>query len=125
MSKQYYWDLRNPDGAMLGLEFARGVSAPTDVMLAHALPERVDVVVRDENGNVVASGDGLEHPETSPIARLRVDGDTVTRENIWPGEGEIGQLVILPGGEVGTVCEWTHADDHSSWRWKVEFLGGN
>ena len=61
MSKQYYWDLRNPDGAMLGLEFARGVSAPTEVMLAHALPERVDVVVRDEDGRVVASGEGLKH----------------------------------------------------------------
>lgn len=125
MSKQYYWDLRNPDGAMLGLEFARGVSAPTDVMLAHALPERVDVVVRDEDGAVVARGDGLQHQESSPIARLRVDGDTVTRENIWPDAGDIGRLVILPGGEVGTVCEWSHADDHSSWRWKVEFVGGS
>ena len=125
MSKQYFWDLRNPDGAMLGLEFARGVSAPTDVMLAHALPERVDVVVRDEDGNVVASGDGLQHPESTPIGRLRVEGDKVTRENVWPDDSDIGRLVILPGGEIGTVCEWSHADDRKSWRWKVEFLGGS
>jgi hypothetical protein len=125
VSKQFYWDLRNPDGAMLGLEFARGVSAPTEMMLAHALPERVDVVVRDEDGNLVATGDGLEHPASSPIARLRVDGDTVTRENVWPDDSDIGRLVILPGGEIGTVCEWSHTDDRGSWRWKVEFLGGS
>ena len=125
MSKQYYWELRNPDGAMLGLEFARGVSAPTDVMLAHALPERVDVVVRDENDQVVARGEGLEHPESTPIARLRVGGSSVTRENVWPDDSDLGRLVILPGGEIGTVCEWSHAEDHSSWRWKVEFVGGS
>ena len=124
MSEQYYWDLRNPDGAMLGLEFARGVSAPTDVMLAHALPERVDVVVRDENDNVVARGEGLEHPLSTPIARLRVSDGAVTRENVWPDDSDIGRVVILPGGEIGTVCEWWHADDHSTWRWKVEFVGG-
>ncbi|HET7530986.1 MAG TPA: hypothetical protein VFJ98_08520 [Mycobacteriales bacterium] len=124
MAEQYYWDLRNPDGAMLGLDFARGVSAPTDLMLAHALPERVDVV-RDEDGAEVARGDALEHPESTPIARLRIDGDRVTRENVWPDDSDIGRYVILPGGEIGTVCEWSHADDHSRWRWKVEFLGGS
>ena len=60
-----------------------------------------------------------------PDRRLQIDGDTVTRENIWPDANDIGGLVILPGGEVGTVCEWSHADDHSSWRWKVEFQGGS
>ena len=124
MSEQYYWQLRNPDGAMLGLEFAHGVSAPTDVMLVHAAPERLDVVVRDENDEVVARGEALEHPESSPMARLTVRDGAVTRENIWPTEAELGSLVLLPGGEIGTVCEWRHADDHSTWRWKVEFVGG-
>jgi hypothetical protein len=124
VSEQYYWDLRNPDGAMLGLEFARGVSAPADLMLAHALPERVDVVVRDEHDNVVARGEGLQHPESSPIARLRVTNGAVTRENVWPDDSDIGRVVILPGGEIGTVLEWWHAADHSTWRWKVEFVGG-
>src|SRR4051812_42718964 len=110
---------------MLGLEFARGVSAPTDVMLAHALPERVDVVVRDENDQVIARGESLEHPESTPIARLRVGGSSVTRENVWPDDSDIGRLVILPGGEIGTVCEWSHAEDHSSWRWEVEFFRGS
>src|SRR4051812_49941259 len=109
---------------MLGLEFARGVSAPTDVMLAHALPERVDVVVRDENDQVVARGEGLEHPESTPIARLRVDGRSVTRENVWPDDSDIGRLVILPGGEIGTVCEWSHAEDHGSWRSEGQILSG-
>lgn len=47
------------------------------------------------------------------------------RENVWPDDTDIGRLVILPGGEIGAVCEWSHDDDHSSWRWKVEFVGGS
>ncbi|HMC68489.1 MAG TPA: hypothetical protein VKJ07_04990, partial [Mycobacteriales bacterium] len=55
----YTWDLRNPDGGMLGLEFARGVADATDCMLAHSLPERVNVTVTDETGDVVAKGEEL------------------------------------------------------------------
>ena len=121
MSEQYYWDLRNPDGAMLGLEYARGVSAPTDVMLAHALPERVDVVVRDENDVVVARGKDLSHDDSTPMARLHVRDGAVARENIWPDDTDVGRFVILPGGEIGTLCEWWNADDGSEWRWRVEF----
>jgi hypothetical protein len=29
--------------------------------------------------------------------------------------------VILPGGEVGILLEWRHAEDRSAWRWRVEF----
>lgn len=121
MSEQYVWDLRNPDGGMLGLEFARGVSAPCDVMLAHALPERVDVVVRDENDRVVAKGEQLSDEQSRPMARLFLEDGTVTRQNVWPDESDIGRLVILPGGEIATLREWWNADDGSEWRWQVEF----
>lgn len=114
------WEIRNPDGGMLGTEFARGVAEPTDMLLAHALPERIDVVVRDGEA-VIARGDGLSHDESAPMARLRIEGDGVRRENVWPDGSDVGRPVILPGGEIGILCEWWHAPDHSEWRWKVEF----
>jgi hypothetical protein len=117
----HIWELRNPDGGMLGMEFARGLAAATDVMLAHALPERVTVTVTDTDGTRVAHGEELAHPETTPIARLRVVGDRVERENVWPDDSDLGTPVILPGGEIGILLSWWHAEDHKAWRWRVEF----
>jgi hypothetical protein len=121
MDATYTWELRNPDGGMLGLEFARAVSAAVDIVLTHALPERVDVVVRDADDRLVAKGDGLAHGDERPMARLTLHDGTVTRENLWPDASDIGRPVILPGGEVGTLCSWWNADDGSEWRWQVEF----
>ena len=33
---------------------------------------------------------------------------------------DVGRLVLLPGGEVGTLLRWWNADDHSEWRWQIE-----
>jgi hypothetical protein len=121
MAESYLWDLRNPDGGSVGLDFARGRSAPTDVMLAHALPERVDVEVRDEDGTLVARAAGLHDDRLStPMARLRLADGHVHRENIWPGEEDVGRPVILPGGEIGILQSWWNADDHNEWRWVIE-----
>jgi hypothetical protein len=117
----YTWELRNPDGGMLGIEFARGVSAAADVMLAHSLPERVDVVVRDDDDRIVAKGEGLTGDEPTPMARLSLRSGAVVRESVWPAEADIGRLVILPGGEIGTLVSWWNADDGTEWRWQVEF----
>lgn len=115
------WDLRNPDGGMLGLEFARGVAEATDCMLAHSLPDRVNVTVTDETGKVVAQGDEISADESRPMARLWVRGDRVERENVWPDDSDLGRPVILPGGEVGILRSWWNAEDGSEWRWQVEF----
>lgn len=115
------WDLRNPDGGMLGIEFARGICAETDCMLAHALPERVTVRVTTGDGTVVATGKDLSHPKSRPMARLWLRGDRVERENVWPDDTDIDRPVILPGGEVGVLQSWWNADDGSEWRWQVEF----
>ena len=80
----YTWDLRNPDGGMLGLEFARGVAAATDCMLAHSLPERVNVTVTDDAGDVVAKGEASSDA-SRPMARLWVRGDRIERENVLAG----------------------------------------
>ncbi len=117
----YVWELRNPDGAMLGVEWARGRSEAREEIIAHSLPERVDVVVRDENDAVVAKGEALTGGEQTPMARLRVADGTVTRESVWPTDNDAGSLVILPGGEIGVLKSWWNADDESEWRWQIEF----
>jgi hypothetical protein len=55
------------------------------------------------------------------MTRLTVRGDQIRREDIWPEESDIGQVVVLPGGEVGKLVSWWNAEDGSEWRWQVEF----
>ena len=56
----------------------------------------------------------------SAFALLAVEGDQVTREDRWPTQTDLGSLVILPGGEVGTLKAWWNAPDGSEWRWQIE-----
>ncbi|HZT66456.1 MAG TPA: hypothetical protein VFA11_11760 [Acidimicrobiales bacterium] len=117
----HIWEIRNPDGGMLGLEVARAVLAATDCVLAHSISERVDVEVRDPSGQVVAKAEGLSAEGATPMARLSIEGASVTRRQVWPDESDIGRPVILPGGEVGILLSWWNAEDGSEWRWRVEF----
>jgi hypothetical protein len=55
------------------------------------------------------------------MARLTVQGEQITRADLWPTRADIGRLVILPGGEVGKLVSWWNAEDGSEWRWQVEF----
>jgi hypothetical protein len=50
-----------------------------------------------------------------------VGDGAITREDRWPTEADLGSLVILPGGEVGTLVEWWNAPEGNEWRWRVEF----
>ncbi len=117
----YVWDVRNPEGGMLGQEWARGVSEACDIVLAHALPSRVDVVVRDEDDRVVASGRGLAAGEDTPMSRLRLYDGTVTREAVWPTSDDLGRPVLLAGGEIGLLVAWWNPPDGSEWTWQLEF----
>jgi hypothetical protein len=114
------WEIRNPDGAALGLEVARGRMAPHRQVLAHALPSRVDIWIYDSKGHLVAEAQDLEDRTPRPMSRLLVRGRTITRENVWPGPEDLGLPVILPGGEVGILKEWWNAEDGSEWRWVIE-----
>jgi hypothetical protein len=114
------WDLWYPKAAATGLPFARGRSAGTDVLLVHAAPPVLTVTVRDGAGRVVATGIDLQATDDTPIARLTRHGDKVERADIWPGAQDIDRLVLLPGGEIGTLKQWWHADDRSEWRWQIE-----
>jgi hypothetical protein len=119
--QQQIWDLWYPNAAAQGLAFARGRLDATDVLLVHAAPETLDVVVRDDNGNLLAQGKNLARTAERPMARLMVRGDRIEREDLWPTAEDRDRPVILPGGEVGILLGWWNADDGSEWRWQVEF----
>lgn len=115
------WDLWYPDAAAQGLPFARGRLAATDVLLVHAAPETLDVVVRGDDGQVLAQGRRLVRTDEKPIARLTLRDGQIAREDLWPADDDIGRPVILPGGEIGILPGWWNAADGSAWRWQVEF----
>ena len=98
------WDLWFPDAGAQGLPFARGRLRATSVLLVHAAPATLRVEVRDDGGVPLARGDGLRRTDETPIARLRRRGREIERDDIWPGEAEIGTPVILAGGEVGILA---------------------
>ena len=116
------WDLWVPDVASTGLSFARGRLDPCDVLWVHAAPEVLSVTVRDGDDQVVGRGGSLRlQGDRLPFTRLERVDDRVTREDRWPTQTDLGSLVILPGGEVGTLKAWWNAPDGSEWRWQVEF----
>jgi hypothetical protein len=118
------WDIWYPDAAATGLPFARASIDPADVVLLHASPEAIRVEVRDEAGNRVAFADQLKRDgRYYPMTRLRkMAGGGINREDGWPQDDDIGRVVILPGGEAGTLTSWWNAADGSSWRWTTEFF---
>jgi hypothetical protein len=120
MGRVLIWEVRNPDGGQTGLEFARARMEKHDHVLGHALPERVDVDVTDEDGTLVARARELSHEAVTPMSRLDVVDGGIERANVWPDDTDLGKPVSLPGGEVGILREWWNADDHSEWRWTIE-----
>ncbi|HHX63997.1 MAG TPA: hypothetical protein GX702_03805 [Chloroflexi bacterium] len=116
-----YWSVWYSKAAATGMLLARGRLDHTAVLLVHAVPEVMTVEVHDEQGRRLAYGKDLQQTLSSPICRLSRQGERIEREDIWPGAEDIGQLVLLPGGEVGTLKAWWHADDRKEWRWQVEF----
>jgi hypothetical protein len=93
---------------------------PTTTLLAHAAPEALTVEVYVNGSELVAIGPDLVRKGAStPITKLTMDGERVTREDIWPTDDDIGLPVILPGGEVGILTEWSNAPDHTSWEWAI------
>ena len=118
------WDLWFPGAGSTGVSFARARVDPVvadDRVLVHAAPEALEVVVRDDaDGRVVASGQ-VRRGEQGPMSTLVRTGSEIRLEDGWPGQDDLGRLVILPGGEAGVLTAWEHAEDHSWWRWSVEF----
>jgi hypothetical protein len=115
------WDLWLPDAGSQGLSFARGRLNATDVMFVHAAPEKLEVEVRDGEGRILARGTCLQRTADTPMARLRRQGDKVTREDIWPTAADHGTPVIVAGGEVGILQSWWNDPEQQEWLWRLEF----
>ncbi|TMF30933.1 MAG: hypothetical protein E6I25_02120 [Chloroflexi bacterium] len=122
------WDLWLPGPGATGLPFARSRISGADAgdrLLVHAAPPKLQVTVRDASGTVLATGDGLERHQPGPMSFLVRRGATITLEDGWPTEEDIGRVVLLPGGEAGILKSWWNADDRKEWRWQVEFYNQN
>jgi len=117
---QEIWDLWIADVGATGISFARGYLDPTNVMLVHAAPEKLHVEVRNGEGTVVAHGENLSRTTDSPMACLRRQGNTITREDCWPTEADNGTPVIVVGGEVGILQQWWNDPGQQEWRWSLE-----
>ncbi len=115
------WDLWYPQAAATGVAFARGRINPTNILLVHAAPPMLTIEVRSDSGKRIAYAQDLKQTADRPIARLTLQGSDITREDLWPTQQDIGQLVILPGGEVGQLMSWWNAEDGNEWRWQVKF----
>jgi hypothetical protein len=116
------WEVYYPEAAATGLPFARCRIEPTEVLWLHSAPEKLAVTVRQGDDRVIARGEPLERSgEKFPMTRLIRDGETIRREDRFPTEGDLGELVLLPGGEAGHLRGWWNAEDGSEWRWQVEF----
>jgi hypothetical protein len=115
------WDMWIADTGTTGISFGRGRLDPTDVLLVHAAPAQLNLEVRDDTGLLLASGNDLLRTASTPISRLRRDGNRILREDIWPTQVDYGTPVLLPGGEVGILQDWWNDADHQEWRWRVEF----
>ena len=123
-SETVLWDLWYPEAGATGVPIARGRLNPTEVLWVHGYARFFHW--RHAGGEsrfcVIARGASLTRSGPRfPMTRLFVDGGNIRREDRWPGSADQGNLVILPGGEVGTLLEWWNAADGSEWRWKIEF----
>lgn len=115
------WDLWYPQAGATGLAFARGRLASTDTLIVHAPPPFITVEIRSDKGRRLAYSQDLAQTADRPMAILTRRGNRVTRQDRWLMKKDIGQLVLLPGGEVGVLMQWWNADDGSEWRWQIEF----
>jgi len=117
------WIVRAPGGPD-GLVFARGRSAPLERILVHAPPPVIDVEVFEDGERLLARGTDLRaDDDAGPIQLLTVEGARVTRSPVDPAD-ELDEIVLLGGGEIGTLTTWEWAEDRTTWRWSVRFDGG-
>ncbi len=119
--KLHYWEVWYPKATATGMLVGRCRVDPTNRVICHAAPKFVTVEVYDDDRVLIAKGVDLERTLDSPMCELRIEGGTVARRDLWPTDADNGATVLLPGGEAGVLMSWWNAEDHSEWRWSVEF----
>src|ERR1700733_8207459 len=101
------WELWYPAAAATGLLVARSRIDPVKSLWTHSPPDLLTVLVRDADENLIAHTESLAlEGKHFPMARLERDGTSIRREDRWPSPGDIGSVVILPGGEAGILRSW-------------------
>ena len=117
------WSLRSREGAMNGLEFARATTASGFTKaLIHAAPAQLWLEIFDDQNKLIARAEDLDRiGDYLPMTMITIDGHVVSRSEVWPDDSFYGLPVLLAGGEVGLLREWHHSEDHSWWRWSLEF----
>ena len=118
--QQHYWEAWYPRAGATGLLVARGQIDPTERLILHAAPEVLAVDVYGQSRRTIARGENLPRTADTPMCLLRIEDESVLREDIWPNESHVGAIVLLAGGEAGVLKSWWNADDHSEWRWQLE-----
>lgn len=114
--------IRSGDGGMNGLEFTRATTAGGfSRVLVHAAPANAQVAIWDEDDHLVARGDLQRIGDYSPMTLIEITEGQLDRQEVWPDDRLLGVPVLVAGGEVGVLLNWQHAEDHSWWRWSVEF----
>jgi hypothetical protein len=100
--------------------FGKAWKSPGEAVLMHA-PVRF---IRYRQLLPAEDREWCEPLETSgqqPVTIVRMEERV--RQDVWPGEEHVGLPMLLPGGEVGRLRSFEHADDGSSWRYVLEFRG--
>lgn len=121
MTELHYWSVWYPKAASTGLLLGRGLLDPTQRLLVHAAPPVLTAEIHEANGRRLAYGKDLEATASTPICLLQLRNGTVDRQDIWPDATHHELPVLLPGGEVGILKSWWHAEDKKEWRWQVAF----
>jgi len=116
-----FWEVWDPRPATTGVLIARGQMDHTDSVILHSAPDVATVEISDGRGARLAYRADLARTQQTPMCRFRRQGESITREDIWPQEADVGSVVLLPGGEAGILVSWWNADDRKEWRWQVEF----
>ncbi len=108
---------------MNGLEFARATTASGFTKaLIHAAPAELWLEIVDDQRNLITRSENLDRiGDYLPMTMLMIDGDVISRSEVWPNESHYGLPVFLAGGEVGLLQDWHNSDDHSWWRWSLQF----
>jgi hypothetical protein len=81
------WDLWFPNAGATGLSFARcrvDAEVAAGRVLVHAAPRHLEVVVRNEGGDIVAEGHDLRRGAGGPMSLLVRDGATIRLQDHWP-----------------------------------------